>query len=241
MKNKAIVLVSLLVVTGCQPPPKFQTMTRNLDVSGSQRSYRIVLPEDLPANAPLIIAWHGVGDTAESMAKYSQLDELAAEQRFVLVYPDANQKLWQVPRAEIPDKPAMRDVEFFDRIVKDVSDRQSIDQDRIYVAGMSQGATFVHWLIACRSDQIAAAVAHSGSPPQPLKLTGMRPPILQIVGNEDNARNGVVEASEAYQTSGIECQLVEVPSLGHRWATSQNERIWGFLKDRRRKANAGSE
>ncbi len=55
-------------------------------VDDEARNSRIVLPHRRSTRCPLVIAFHGAGDSTESMANYSRLEVLAAEQGFILVY-----------------------------------------------------------------------------------------------------------------------------------------------------------
>ena len=51
-----------------------------LDVDGSVRHYRLVIPKRLPRErVPIVFAFHGAGDSPEKMAAYSALDRLTAE------------------------------------------------------------------------------------------------------------------------------------------------------------------
>ncbi|MFO0940315.1 MAG: hypothetical protein U0930_06055 [Pirellulales bacterium] len=43
----------------------------------------------------LIVALHGIGDTAQSMAEYSKLDRLAQTAGIVLAIPEAKNQMWK--------------------------------------------------------------------------------------------------------------------------------------------------
>ncbi len=58
----------------------------NITVDGTARHYRLVVPHTLPKPAPIVFAFHGIGDSTESMANYCRLDQLAAHNGFILVY-----------------------------------------------------------------------------------------------------------------------------------------------------------
>jgi poly(3-hydroxybutyrate) depolymerase len=65
---------------------------------------------------------------------------------------------------EVDERPldANPDIQFFDALVEHLSERFDIDLGRVYVVGMSNGASFVQLLTAARPNKIAAAAAHSG-------------------------------------------------------------------------------
>ena len=60
-----------------------------ITVDGKPRSYRLVVPHTLPKPAPIVFAFHGIGDSTESMANSSRLDRLASRNGFILAYPAA--------------------------------------------------------------------------------------------------------------------------------------------------------
>lgn len=231
MKWHAFFLVFVVLLSGCRNQPQYEVKSIFLDELAEPLSCRVVVPRQLPDNAPLMIAYHGVGDTAESMATYSKLDQLAARHRFLLVYPDANGKLWKIPRSDAPDNDVSRELDRFDVLLQEMEQQHGIDPDRVYVVGMSQGATFAQWLISERSSQLAAAAAHSGAPSSETDLSKGRTPILLIAGQEDPVHEAMVAATVDYQAAGIPSKFISVPNLAHQWSAQSNEAIWAFLNN----------
>lgn len=227
----SLVLLGLAFVFGCQPQPSVQISRHIIEVNGVSRAYRLVVPEGLPQHAPVVIAWHGFGDTAASMASYSGLDQLAAQQHFLLVYPEVEKGGWRYPLSGAPNTEAEADVEFFDALLSDLARHASIDRERVYVVGMSQGATFGQWLASQRSRDIAAVVAHSGGPPKELEVATFSVPILLIAGTKDQVHDSLKKLAGDYPGKA---EFVSVPGLGHAWSTSQNEAIWKFLSRHKR-------
>src|SRR5438874_2502131 len=95
-----------LILPACQRPPVFAEAAdetipeakqgtfpeESLTVGNQKRVYRLVVPKsvDLTKPAPLVIAFHGMGiDSKDLMPKYTKLDDLAADKKFLLVYPEA--------------------------------------------------------------------------------------------------------------------------------------------------------
>lgn len=66
----------------------------SLTVQGKVRQYRLVVPESIRADqpAPLVFAFHGLGDSKDIMPWYSQLSQLAEREGFVLVYPNGQNR-----------------------------------------------------------------------------------------------------------------------------------------------------
>lgn len=217
--------------------------TEVLMVDGAERRYRLVVPEgvDGPTALPLVLAFHGAGDTGEQMAEQTKLDRLASSQGFLLAYPEGRFQSW--PPFIPPENPSCidPDLRFFDVLCAELSRRFKLDRRRIYAVGMSQGAAFVELLVAKRSCAFAAAAAHSGWLPKPLPSEGIhadcKTPILLIVGAEDRQvpPSMVEAAAQCFAREGHPVEYLKIPSVGHRWALEENvnARIWKFLSAHR--------
>jgi poly(3-hydroxybutyrate) depolymerase len=200
-----------------------------INVDGSVRHYRLVIPRRLPhERLPIVFAFPGAGDSPESMAVYSGWDRLAAEYGFILVYPEARNSMWASVNIDLEKLDRNPDVRFFDQLLSHLGERFRLDPDRIYLIGMSNGACFVQ-LLACIRTNVAAVVAHSGS--RPVELTSaVRPfPIMLLVGAEDSGVNGVRSDAAKYRDDGHAVELIVIPGLGHEWSTAHNRAMWNFL------------
>lgn len=197
---------------------------QRLLIHGEARDYRIVIPHTASIKMPLVLAFHGMGDSSESMASYSGLDQLASDKGFLLVYPSAQKNLWSTK------SPATNpDVEFFDRLLTILAKQHEIDQGRIYCIGMSNGASFVQLLANARPGKIAACVAHSGPIFRNRGATKNSCPILLIAGENDLAFHPMKADAESYRSRSHLVKFISVPELGHEWSKSHNDEIWSFL------------
>lgn len=205
-------------------------------VAGHIRSYRAAIPKVSPpaAGFPVVVAFHGFGDTKDLMPLYSGLDDLARRHGALVVYPQSRPGAW--PLVLEWAKP---DFAFFDALLDDLDRRYRIDRSRIFVAGMSNGGYFTHLLASQRASVIAAIAPHSGG----LGAVALgtvpvtrRFPVMIIHGAADN----IVKIDEArkakayYEKRGHEVRYIEVSGLGHAWALrgqtqSMNDQIWSFL------------
>ena len=200
-------------------------------VGGCTRTFRVVNPRtDTSEQLPIVFMFHGHGNTPESEADRTKLDQLAASQGFLLVYPAAIQGNWSIHTFEPGSSDDNRDIRFFDALLEHLTARFHVDRTRVYLVGMSMGATFVHQLALARSGTVAAAVAHSGSAPSPKECERPFPLMIVVGANEspvalDSAR---VDACE-YRHGGHICELLVVKGIGHEWAQGQNLQMWRFL------------
>ena len=200
-----------------------------LTVDGATRNYRIVIPHTLPDPAPIVFAFHGTGDSPESMAGYSHLDQLASQKGFILVYPAARNGMWVTTNVTKDTLDTNPDVRFFDRLLAHLADRYDIDRDRVYVIGISNGGTFAQLLANARSKTIAAVITHSGPKPAGLDAADSHFPIMLLSGTDDRASSVMQSGAEQYRADGHEVKFVSVPGLEHEWATGCNSAMWSFL------------
>lgn len=201
-----------------------------------ERAYRLVVPENLDPKkpVPLVFAFHGgIIDSKELMPVYSQLDALARKEKFILVYPNADNKVgWWLVKAL-----AQGDIRFFDELLKHLVEQYNVDLNRVYCTGMSSGGFFCHLLASERSEKIAAIAAHSaglgvlanGVDPKKktavLVIHGAKDPVISV---EEGRK-----ARDAYEKAGYPLKYVEYPEVGHNWALFQgvNETIWTFFSE----------
>jgi poly(hydroxyalkanoate) depolymerase family esterase len=134
----------------------------------AEREYKLYVPAshgDRPA--PLVVMLHGCTQSPETFAESTQMNLHAEGGGFLVLYPA--QKLsanptrcwnWFTPRnqARGSGEPA----EIVD-IIEQVGRQYSIDRKRVYVAGLSAGASMSAVLAACYPDVFAAAAIHDGT------------------------------------------------------------------------------
>jgi polyhydroxybutyrate depolymerase len=211
-----------------------------ITVGKDSRMFRLVVPKsvDLAKPAPLVVAFHGMGiDSKDLMPKYTKLDELATDKKFILVFPEAQGKAWGL----VPEK-VKADLDFFDALLAELQKRHKIDPDRIYVLGMSNGGYFAHLVGKERSKTVAAVMSHSG--PLGLQTLGginadRKFPVMIVHGDKDKLMpvEWARENRDKYTKEKHEVKYVEVAGLGHEWATKEkiNEQIWEFFEKHPRK------
>ncbi len=210
--------------------------SETIKVDKDQREYRLVVPNtvDLKKPAPLVFALHGfLIDSKDVMPVYSKLNDAAEKHRFILVYPNALDRSW----ALAPEK-MVKDVAFFDTLLKKLSADYKIDEQRIYVTGMSNGGYFAHFIGKERSNVIAAVACHSGALGLQTLLgihADRKFPVMIVHGDKDNiiSVNIARENRDKYKKEGHDVTYVEVPGLGHGWANGEgiNDKIWKFFEE----------
>lgn len=229
-------LVAVLASLPCAVLAAPQVMpNERIAVGNVSRSYRLVVPSAASRDRklPLVIAFHGLGDTKDRFAGFSRLEQTAEANGFVLAVPDALAFFWPVTLDL-----ARHDLAFFDALYAALTLTYNIDPARVYLVGYSNGAYFAHLLAMARSERVAAIAVHSG---------GM--PLIQGVPHDAERKYGVfavhgaadpiVPVSESrhvrdvYVAAGHRVEYLELPGHDHRWAghADVNARIWKFLSE----------
>ena len=227
-RNLLIVAVLLstaggwLMLTSSTPLAVDLHPRQSITIAGDERQFTVVVPRDLPPNPPLVLAFHGTGDTTEAFAEYSQLNALAAARQFVLVYPAVSGDNWDT--RSVVDDSGNADRLFFDHLLTYLVQQYKIDPKRVYAIGMSNGGTFAQLLAATRSSQIAAVAAHSATPPQIASSPSHPSPTLLIVGDADP----IFDSVDHYAKKS-KLPVISVSSLAHQWSVRHNAEIWEFL------------
>jgi polyhydroxybutyrate depolymerase len=140
---------------------------------------------------PLVLAFHGSGVDGRQMANFCGLHELAATERFMVVYPNgtghtSHTLSWNAGNCcGMAMLRGVDDVGFVRRIIEDVSGQAPIDPSRIYAVGFSNGAMMAYRLGMELSETFAAIAPVSG-PMGFEEATPSRPvPVLHFHGTID--------------------------------------------------------
>jgi len=215
-----------------------------ITVGSEEREYRLEVPAtvDLSKPSPIVFAFHGMGeDNKDHYSAISGLPELAAEHKFILVFPAATTEIIQAQAVKtwaLTPEGAVADIHFFDALLIKLRGQYRIDPDAIYITGMSNGAYFAHLLARIRADIIAAVAAHSGELGQ-FNLgdiaTERKFPVMIIHGDADPIFNVSLArtARQTYEAAGHPVTYVEIPGWGHQWDKRVDEKIWDFFNANR--------
>ncbi len=113
---------------------------------------------------PVVFFVHGANGSGKNFQSETKGDVVADREKFIAVYPSAssngNAGIWA-------DMFGTSDYPFYLAVIDTLDKRYSIDRDRIYMTGFSQGG-FISFVAACKYSDVFAAVApvsgHAGSP-----------------------------------------------------------------------------
>ena len=152
------------------PPGAF--VSRSFTNHAGTRTYKLYVPSsyagELGEPVPVVVMLHGCTQSPDDFAAGTRMNELAEQRGFLVVYPaqaaNANgSKCWNWFRSEDQGRdrgePAL-----ITGITREVVANYHVDENRIFVAGLSAGAAMAVILGTTYPDTYAAVGAHSGLP-----------------------------------------------------------------------------
>ena len=107
---------------------------------------------------PLVVALHGVGQSAARMAQITGLDAIADTYRLVVAYGQAAGTGARWNAGSCCGSTEQDEVSYVRAVVADAAARTPVDLTRVYVVGYSNGGMLA-WRLACQARDLVAAVA----------------------------------------------------------------------------------
>jgi len=170
----------------------FRNRTDGRIVSGGRtRRYLLYVPQSYdPAHpVPLVVSIHGYVQWPAHQQAMTGWNALADEYGFFVVYPQGTDVPLRWHAQPIPDDPdgMARDVQFIRDVLDHLCRTYAIDESRIYINGMSNGAGMTH-LLACKMPEriaaiggVAGAYLYQPGPGEP----GHPMPVMAFHGTDD--------------------------------------------------------
>ena len=159
MRRSARAWPIIVVLLSLGQAPASQSIERSIRVDGRDRTYRVFVPANSGKASPVVLVFHGGGGSARQIEQYTQFTPLAAREGFIVVYPESLEGNWNDGRgvsAIKAQRENVDDVKFVRAIVDQLARDQTIDRQRIFSTGLSNGAIFSHYLATQASDLVAA-------------------------------------------------------------------------------------
>lgn len=132
------------------------------------RNFKVYIPAGLSKTkkAPVVVMIHGCEQNAEVFAAGTRIVKWADKEKFIVLLPEQNQEYnpykcwnWVLPVNNSKYGETQVIVEMLDKVLA----RYNGDENRVYAAGMSSGASMVNILGNCYPDRFKALASHDGT------------------------------------------------------------------------------
>jgi polyhydroxybutyrate depolymerase len=202
-----------VLVFACASAPRHRgavSLSRGeLELGGRTRTFWYWKPEGAGPFA-LVVGLHGRLGDGQSQQTLTHFSELAAAEKFIVVFPDGYSRSWHDARDKGPAaEEQIDDVAFISQLIDRALEKFSADEKRVFVMGMSNGA-FMSNTVACRlSEKIAAIGAVTGGvsanlqnscePKRALSVAlvmGTQDPLVPFGGGEIRGDRGAILSAE---------------------------------------------
>jgi poly(3-hydroxybutyrate) depolymerase len=145
-----------------------------LTVLGSRREVWVLLPRVLPANAPLVLGFHGTNSDGETMLSESGAGTVSAAQGVVFIaptsrwfsetgadfdHPGGNGTYWET--ANNPNPVTNEDLVLTRAIIQEARRAYGIDPTRVYAYGHSNGGFMAYMVSQVLRDRVVGFGANS--------------------------------------------------------------------------------
>jgi len=170
------------------------TLLPNPDIIAA-RPYKLGIPPGLQAGKPqpLVLFLHGYGATGQVFERVLDVPAIARTLHFVYAIPDGTtdshkMRFWNATDACCDfDGSKPDDVAYLRAVLADAVSRASIDRNRVFVVGFSNGGFMAHRLACEMSESIAGIASVAGAAPNdPSRCTPTSPvTVLQMHGDAD--------------------------------------------------------
>ncbi len=168
MKQKITPLILVTILFSFLSEAQADTLeNKKILIDDKERSYLVYFPKGYSENKkyPLLVALHGGGGNMNHMAKTYGILKKADEEKFIAVFPSGLSKRgelfgnWNAGNCCGWSRDNnINDVKFIKELVIDLKKNHSINENKIYATGMSNGA-MISYRLACEMGDTFKAIA----------------------------------------------------------------------------------
>ncbi|SDI15188.1 alpha/beta hydrolase family esterase [Alteribacillus bidgolensis] len=222
---------------------KGELVKETIEIEGVTRNYLYYVPSSLQDEAlvPLLFSFHGAGSDANYHSRLTNFHKLAESEQFIVIYPESKQikngdprsKQWNEGKeGNLAYQTGSKDVQFIKELLHQWNITYNIASDQVYATGFSNGASFSLRLALEMPGTFSAVGAVAGPLPKVYKKkeTGVLPPLVFVMGNEDPVVPYAEEDAKgevSYEVDGL---------LGAKstveWWTYQSASSWEIKNER---------
>ena len=124
-----------------------------------QRQFYFHIPNNLPANSPIVYVFHGHGGSGSSIMSNTAFNILSDQSNFAVCYPTgvvdgSGLTAWDVG--------GLSDIDFIQALNDSLQNEYQFDVNRVFATGFSYGAEMSYHLASCQTSNVFAAIATVG-------------------------------------------------------------------------------
>jgi poly(3-hydroxybutyrate) depolymerase len=140
-----------------------QLVQQSTTFNGLERIWFVHVPPsyDGASAVPLVVALHGSGSSGDALATQTRWNDKSDEAGFIVVYPNASASVGNIWNIFFLEK-APDDVAWLAELLRRLQQAYTIDRSRIYMTGMSNGASMTTTFGAVHAELLAAIAPVSG-------------------------------------------------------------------------------
>ncbi|KAL2151022.1 hypothetical protein VTH82DRAFT_6120 [Thermothelomyces myriococcoides] len=166
--SRRIAMPLLGALTAVTSAASLTQITEDFGPNPRNVAFYIYVPDDLPANAPILVNPHWCHGTAQAAFQGSQWATLASQHGFIVIYPgtpaSSTDQCWDVSSRETLTHEGGGDSLGIVSMVRWTVDRYEADASRVFVTGVSSGGMMTQVLVGAYPDVFAAGAAFAGVP-----------------------------------------------------------------------------
>jgi polyhydroxybutyrate depolymerase len=207
--------------SGAPSTPRGLT-TIQLSSGGHQRSFLLYVPPgDSPQHPlPLVIAYHGAGDTAANESTETDLLSIAKRSHdMLLAYPQGYEDTWNEGTGHTPaERAGINDVAFTSAMLQEIESHHAVNPREVVAMGISNGALLSEYLgcelaaeltlIVPVEGEIPVSVSHHCSPTRPIS-------VYEVHGTSDPS---IPYGGGHFDGAGGGTTVLSAPDSAARWA-----------------------
>lgn len=182
---KKSLIISLVIL--CINPFLRAQINGNFVHDGINRSWIVYLPDGYVQgqSLPLLLALHGYTQNGQSIMQFSNFNSVADAGNFVVVYPNGVDNSWNVG---FSGGSTADDVGFLSALIDTLNHYYTVNLNKVYATGFSNGG-FMSYRLACEAGNRIAAIAPVSGTMTEGAYNGCMPyrpvPVLHIHGTSD--------------------------------------------------------
>jgi len=246
-------ILILFVCLNCKDSASYQILKTPypvVDRFGKNRSYQIFIPAEIQAQLPLLVYFHGVRSAEfKSIPALSNYTGSPVEEtgligfcrinRIILLAPEPAYSYTFLDKISKGWLPFEKEMDGIEKLIDLVVKKYPIDQNKIFLAGISAGAGFCHQLANKRPDFYNAILSHSqGYVDEKGRILIPKVPGPQFGvlfcytrGDYKNIIDITTNSEKKYRSLGYRTLLLkDLPPRTHRWSNGSNRRLWRYLQ-----------